>query len=75
MLIWNVEESRKVVRQYSPGVQSVHSVAFTRPNWSLNVPLGHLVPIVLPVGQYLPAGHTFPVIPSFGVELLAPDMQ
>ena len=67
-----VQESQN---KFLPGVQSVQSVALTRPGWLLKVPFGHLVPIALPVGQYLPGGQTSPVIPSFGVEVLAPSVQ
>ena len=40
-----------------------------------NVLIGQFLGASLPLGQYVPLGHLFPVTPSVGLASFAPDVQ
>jgi hypothetical protein len=61
--------------QYIPDGQSVQSVTSELPWYSEYEPRGQLENVLLPSGQYDPAGHMRPVMPSVGADTLALPMQ
>lgn len=61
--------------QYWPTGHALHAATLVRPVPAASVPELHGVGCVEPAGQYPPYGQIAPVVPSVGIDTLAPRVQ